>query len=180
MEDLRFLSPITAGKRPEIDSIATQAEAETSEKLEFRDFLQDSYSETGNVTNDGLRTGLDISGGAGEQTHALSEKISLQVNTSQTLAVHARSKEIGKVIFTGEPNFEDKVHVDMESINAGADALLSRIIGDASGSSKAMADHIRETMLGAKEVASNISKTSLGVELNNDQLGMLKSARPNS
>ena len=40
MEDLRFLLPITAGKRPEVDSIATQVEAETSEKLDFRDFWQ--------------------------------------------------------------------------------------------------------------------------------------------
>ena len=78
------------------------------------------------------------------------------------------------MIFTGEPTLEDKVHVDMESLNAGADALLSQFIGDASGSSKAMVDHIRETMLGATEVASNISKASLDGELNNDQLGMLK------
>ena len=75
MEDLRFLLPITAGKRPEVDSIATQAEAETSEKLDFRDFLADSYSETANVANDGLKTGLDISGGAAEQSHVLPEKI---------------------------------------------------------------------------------------------------------
>ena len=180
MEDLRFLLPITAGKRPEVDSIATQAEAETSEKLDFRDFLADSYSETANVTNDGLKTGLDISGGAAEQSHVLSRKNFPPVNTPQTLAIHARSKEIGRVIFTGEPTLEDKVHVDMESLNAGADALLSQFIGDASGSSKAMVDHIRETMLGATEVASNISKASLGGELNNDQLGMLKSSRPNS
>ena len=51
MEDLRFLLPITPGKRPEVDSIATKAEAETSEKLNFRDFLADSYSETANVAN---------------------------------------------------------------------------------------------------------------------------------
>jgi hypothetical protein len=180
MEDLRFLLPITAGKRPEVDSIATQAEAETSEKLDFRDFLADSYSETANVTNDGLKTGLDISSGAAGQSHVLSEKISLPVNTSQTLAIHARSKEIGRVIFTGDHSLEDKAPVDMESLNAGADALLSRFIGDASGSSKAMVDHIRETMLGATEVASNISKASLGGELNNDQLSMLKSSQPNS
>ena len=84
------------------------------------------------------------------------------------------------MIFTGEPTLEDKVHVDIESLNAGADTLLSRFIGDASGSSKAMVDHIRETMLGATEVASNISKASFGGELNNDQLGMLKSSQPNS
>ena len=180
MEDLRFLLPITAGKRPEVDSIATQAEAETSEKLDFRDFLADSYSETANGANDGLKTGLDISGRAAEQSHVLPEKISPPVNTPQTLAIHARSKEIGRVIFTGEPTLEDKVHVDMESLNAGADALLSQFIGDASGSSKAMVDHIRETMLGATEVASNISKASLGGELNNDQLGMLKPSQPNS
>ena len=84
------------------------------------------------------------------------------------------------MIFTGDPTFEDKVHVDMESLNAGADALLSRFIDDANGPSKAMVDHIRETMLGATEVASNISKASLGGELNNDQLGMLKSPNPNS
>ena len=113
-------------------------------------------------------------------TNWISQKISYPVNTSQTLAIHARSKEIGRVIFTGDPTFEDKVHVGMESLNAGADALLSRFIGDASGSSKAMVDHIRETMLGATEVASNISKASLKVELNNDQLGMLKSANMNS
>ena len=57
MEDLRFLLPITAGKRPEVDSIATQAEAETLEKLDFRDFLADSYSETANATNHSLKTG---------------------------------------------------------------------------------------------------------------------------
>ncbi len=180
MEDLRFLLPITAGKRPEVDSISTQAEAETPEKLNFRDFLADSYSETANVTNDGLESDLEISGVAAEQSHVLSENISPSVNTSQTLAIHARSKEIGRVIFTGGPTFENEVHVDMESLNAEADSLLSRFLGDGSGSSRAMVDHIRETMLGATEVASNISKASLDGELNNDQLGMLKAPKPNS
>ena len=132
MEDLRFLLPITPGKRPEVDSIANKAEAETSEKLNFRDFLADSYSETANVTKDDLKSGLDMSGGAAERNHVLSEKTYPPINTSQSLAIHARSKEIGRVIFTGEPTLEDKVHVDMESLNAGADALLSQFIGDAS------------------------------------------------
>ena len=180
MEDLRFLLPITVGKRPEVDPIATPAKAETSEKIDFRDFLADSYSETANVTNDGSKTGLHISGGPVAQSPYLSEKNPHPVNTSQTLAIHARSKEIGRVIFTGDPTFEDKVHVDMESLNAGADSLLSRFIGGTSESSKAMVDHIRETMLGASEVASNISRASLGGELNNDQLGMLKSPQSNS
>ena len=180
MEDLRFLLPITTGKRTEVDSIATQAEAEISEKLDFRDFLADSYSETANVTNDGLKTGLDISGGAAEQSHVLSEKIPPPVNTSQTLAIHARSKEIGRVIFTGDPTSNYTPHANIESLNSGADALLSRFVGDASGSSKAMVDHIRETMLGATEVASSISRASSDGELNNDQLGMLKSPNPNS
>ena len=180
MEDLRFLSPISAGKRPEVDSIATQAGSETSEKQDFRDFLAGSYSETANVTNDGSKTGLARSGGVTEQNHVPTEKNFPPVNASQTLAIHARSKEIGRVILTGDSALEDKVNVGMESLNAGADALLSRFIGDASRSSKTMVDLIRETMLGATEVASNISKASSGVELNNDQLFMLEASQPNS
>ena len=93
MEDLRFLLPITAGKRPEVDSIATQEEAETSEKLDFRDFLADSYSGTANVANNGLKTGLDISGGAAEQSHVLPEKNSPPVNTPQTLRFMPEAKK---------------------------------------------------------------------------------------
>jgi len=180
MEDLRFLLPTITGKRTEVDSITTQAEAEITQKLDFRDFLADSYSETANCTNDGLKAGLNKSSGAAEQGDVPSEKNSALVNTSQTLAIHSRSKEIGRVIFTGEPNFENKRYVDMGSLNAGADALLSRFVDDASGPSKAMVDRIRETMLGATEVASSLSKASSFYELNNAQLGMLKSSRSNS
>ncbi len=180
MEDLRFLLPVTAGKRPEVDSIATQTEAETSEKLDFRSFLADTYSETANAPDDGLRSDVEISSGAAEQGGVPSEKTFPLANTSQNLAIHARSKEIGRVIFTGDPTSEDTTHTDIESLNSRADALLSRFVGDASGSSKAMVDHIRETMLGATEVASSISRASSDGELNNDQLGMLKSANMNS
>ena len=180
MEDLRFLSPTTAGTRSEVDSIATQAETGATEKHNFRNFLSRSYTETANVTNGGLKADSDKSSGAAEQGDVPSEKTFPTLNRSSALAIHARSKEIGRVIFTRDPNLEDIAHVNMGSLNAGADVFLSRFVGDPGGSSKSMVDHIRETMLGATGVASGISKAISGGELNNNQLGMLKLSETNS
>ena len=186
MEDLRFLLPITAGKRPEVDPVTTPAEAETSEKPDFRSFLGESYSETANGKNDGFINDPSISNGvAGQEGQAGQEGAPLEktfptVNRSQALAIHARSKEIGRVIFTGDPSSDVKVNTDMESLNSGPAALLTSVVGDASGSSKDMVDRIRETMLGATEVASNISRARSGGELNKDQLAMLTSPSTNA
>ena len=107
MEDLRFLLPTITGKRTEVDSITTQAEAEITQKLDFRDFLADSYSETANCTNDGLKAGLNKSSGAAEQGDVPSEK------NSRTILPLCSSIS-SRPFWADEPNRIEEVLSSME------------------------------------------------------------------
>ena len=180
MEDLRYRLPITGGKKPELDPINRRAEAEPPGELDFRGFLRETYTQASNRVNDRLKTDRDISSGTAERVGSSSEKIFPPIKTSQSFAIHSRSKEIGRVIFTGVSSSVDMEDARIESLNPEADEFLSGFFEGESGSSKAMVDHIRETMLGAAEVASSISRVSSGGEINKDQLGMLKSSNRNS
>ena len=124
MEDLRFLSPIKAGKRLEVDSITTPAEAAIKEKLDFRDFLADSYLETANVTNDGLRAGSDISSGTVEQGDVFGETGLMKSQLRCSKAVCLEDCELVKI-----------AKVDFMRRLDGCDPLVRRLVDTMVGQS---------------------------------------------
>ena len=176
MEDLRFQSTVTAGRRLETEAKSAFSKGEGPEEGDFRSFLSESNPVDGDGTIDG---GGVNSIGLNQGPKTESETLST-VNTLQTLTIHSRSNEIGRVIFTGDSIRNDDVSASMESLNAEADSLLTRLVDKDEGTTSLMLEHIRATMLGAKEVASNLSRAGSFAELTNDQLNMLASSRSNS